>query len=586
MKKIMTSVLALFMTALLLACGNTEPAAVTTDAPSVTEDTGLTTDDPATAEITTEAVPETTAEPEPKRESIEDLVPSSGSKLKIACIGDSITYGWGASNISANSYPAQLQKKLGTKDYTVGNFGLNSSYVLPPDSPYNVKDKERSYRVTDEYKNSLAFNPDVVVIMLGTNDIRSMTVPAAARAFKKAYKELIDSYLELPSVQKVYVATTINHINSTVIKQAMGPMQDLEREVAEEMGLPVIDVYGLTRDFFSTVMHLTNDRVHPNDKYYYAIADTVYDGLLGNKAVPVEVPEASGDVVYVSAKGRNTYDGSSPERAVNSLGYAVGLLSKKGGTVVVCGHYALTYATYLPANVKPVKITSVYNGKDYRTDGADLEIGYDLFISGDIVFDDIEMLVSANGLGIFCQFNSVTFGEGFSTSFKSGTKVQCTLFAGYDSGLAGFDGATASFDGECSIVVSGGSWLCFFGGNRRSKDTYALGEVGKDAVINITINGGEFAGKSGTNRCAAVGDNSTHGTVNLTINGGSFTGTVFALKKMTVSAGNGKYIMDGNLNIVLNGGTFADPAVDDQPRDQMTTLTGKITVTDNASKGN
>ncbi len=582
----MTSVLALLMTVLLLGCGNTEPAAVTTDSFSPPEDTGITADNSATTEITTETVPETTSEPEPERESIEDLVPSSGSRLKIACVGDSITYGWGASNISVNSYPSQLQKKLGTKNYTVGNFGLNSSYVLPPDSPYNVKEKERSYRVTDEYKNSLAFNPDVVVIMLGTNDIRSMTVPAATNAFKKAYKELINSYLDLPSVQKVYVATTINHINATVINQAMGPMQDLEKEVAEEMGLPVIDVYGLTRDFYSTVMHLTNDRVHPNDKYYYAIADVVYDGLVGNKAVPVEAPEASGDVVYVSAKGRNTYDGSSPDRAVNNLGYAVGLLAKKGGTVVICGHYALTYATYLPENGKPVKITSVYNGTDYRTEGADLEIGYDLFISGDVVFDDIEMPVSANGVNVFCQFNNVTFGEGFSTSFKSGAKLECSLFAGFDSGLAGFGTAPASFDGECSIVLSGGSWRCFSGGNRRSKDTYLLGEIGKNAVISITVNGGEFTGRSGTNRCAATGENSTHGTVNLLVNGGNFAGTIFALKRMTLSAGTAKYIMDGNLNIVLNGGSFADPAVDDQLNDKLTSLTGTITVTNNAVKGN
>ena len=46
--------------------------------------------------------------------------------VRIACVGDSITYGYACSNQSTQSYPAQLQKLLGNS-CLVSNFGVNSS---------------------------------------------------------------------------------------------------------------------------------------------------------------------------------------------------------------------------------------------------------------------------------------------------------------------------------------------------------------------------------------------------------------------------------------------------------------------------
>ena len=41
---------------------------------------------------------------------------------RVACIGDSITYGTGLSNRATQAYPARLQALLG-EDYEVRNFG-------------------------------------------------------------------------------------------------------------------------------------------------------------------------------------------------------------------------------------------------------------------------------------------------------------------------------------------------------------------------------------------------------------------------------------------------------------------------------
>jgi sialate O-acetylesterase len=54
----------------------------------------------------------------------------SAQKQKVSCIGNSITYGYGLSNPSTQSYPAQLQVLLGTTEYEVENFGSSGRTML------------------------------------------------------------------------------------------------------------------------------------------------------------------------------------------------------------------------------------------------------------------------------------------------------------------------------------------------------------------------------------------------------------------------------------------------------------------------
>ena len=123
-----------------------------------------------------------TQAPETNNPLIDDIIPASGDKIRIACVGDSITYGTSVANRAMNSYPAKLEALLGKAVVKVGNFGKPSAYVLASDNPYNVKtDASLSYKNTAEFRASLAFDPDVVIIMLGTNDLRSLTAPTSGR---------------------------------------------------------------------------------------------------------------------------------------------------------------------------------------------------------------------------------------------------------------------------------------------------------------------------------------------------------------------------------------------------------------------
>ena len=303
------------------------------------------------------------------------MTPGDGEALRIAFIGDSVTEGIGASDKTTDSYPAQLQGLLGDK-YVVGNFGKSGAYVLDADSQYNVKtNKDLSYRRTQQYKDSLQFNADVVVVILGINDIRSMSCDAAAQELHDGLVSLVEEYKALDGVQKVYVGLSIKISNCNIIQSYCdGPLQAIQREVAEECGVDVLDLYSLTRDYLDVNLHYTSDKTHPNTHHYKEIARAMHSLLMGEEFTPTVPRKSQTGVVYLKAGGLSTGYGATPDTAIGSLAKAVGLLRDGGGTIVLCGAYSTTYETVLPASNGTITITSEYGGVNYaETNGAYLD---------------------------------------------------------------------------------------------------------------------------------------------------------------------------------------------------------------------
>ena len=81
--------------------------------------------------------------------------------IKVACVGNSITFGYLLDNPSTDSYPSQLQKMLGN-GYVVGNFGHSGATLL--------NHGHRPYTKQKEYTEALNYKADIVVIHLGVND--------------------------------------------------------------------------------------------------------------------------------------------------------------------------------------------------------------------------------------------------------------------------------------------------------------------------------------------------------------------------------------------------------------------------------
>lgn len=106
------------------------------------------------------------------------------SPTKVACIGNSITYGIGTENPQVESYPAQLQQLLGC-DYLVGNFGKPGATLL--------NHGHRPYMKQPEFQKAMEFAGDIAVIHLGINDTDPRNWPNYRDEFVRDYLALIDS---------------------------------------------------------------------------------------------------------------------------------------------------------------------------------------------------------------------------------------------------------------------------------------------------------------------------------------------------------------------------------------------------------
>ena len=116
--------------------------------------------------------------------------------IKIACIGNSITYGVGTRNPAKDSYPAVLGQMLGD-GYEVRNFGVSArTMLMKGDHPYMKEER---------YRQALAYNPDIVTIKLGTNDTKPQNWRYKSD-FKKDMETMIRTIRALPSKPEIYLS--------------------------------------------------------------------------------------------------------------------------------------------------------------------------------------------------------------------------------------------------------------------------------------------------------------------------------------------------------------------------------------------
>lgn len=182
-----------------------------------------------------------------------DLEPYDNQKIRVAFVGDDITYGNGVA--SSYSYPVVFNQYFDSR-YNVSNFGVNGAYIMNPNSYYVTLPTTSYYKNTTQYANSISFNPDIVVIMLGSNEIDMLLSMDAYRiAYIDSLQDLISSYKELSSVKKVYVAS-IPYIPSSdeqVDRILKGVLQSYQRTACDGIeGCEYIDIYNMTYPYFAS----------------------------------------------------------------------------------------------------------------------------------------------------------------------------------------------------------------------------------------------------------------------------------------------------------------------------------------------
>lgn len=199
------------------------------------------------------------------------LVLTSGKPVKVACIGDSITFGYGMSMTSWSkcNMPAVLNGLLG-EDYEVRNFGFSARTMMNSgDKPYM---KEKMYQDAKDYK------ADVITIMLGTND----TKPENWTTSEEYAQDLTAMVKELKAAKprpKIYlcypawISKPTWGMSDSLVVNCMIPAID---KVARKNHVKVIDTHATLEGHPDKYIA---DGIHPNTDGAAMLAEDIYKAI-------------------------------------------------------------------------------------------------------------------------------------------------------------------------------------------------------------------------------------------------------------------------------------------------------------------
>lgn len=194
--------------------------------------------------------------------------------VKVACVGNSITYGSGIADRTKDSYPVKLQQMLG-EGYEVGNFGKPGATLL--------NKGHRPYMQQQEYKDALAFAGDIVVIHLGINDTDPRNWPNYRDYFIEDYRALIDSFRMVNPKCRVLIArlTPLSDRHRRFESGTRDWHDEIQLAiecVARHTGVQLIDFHEPLYPY----PYMLPDAVHPNEEGAEILAKTVYEGITGD----------------------------------------------------------------------------------------------------------------------------------------------------------------------------------------------------------------------------------------------------------------------------------------------------------------
>ncbi len=199
---------------------------------------------------------------------------AEAGQTRIACVGDSITYGHRIEGWPENSYPSVLQQMLG-EQYHVNNYGASGFAVQ--------QDADLFYGELPRYQNSLDYEPDIVVFMMGSNDSKPQNWAGEER-FRQDLLNLLDSYGDAEIILCTPAAAfflegqtegvTEHNIQPLIVEE----IAEIIRQVAEERGYTLVDIHAFTAE---NPQWFASDGVHPDAAGAAAIAREIFPAIAG-----------------------------------------------------------------------------------------------------------------------------------------------------------------------------------------------------------------------------------------------------------------------------------------------------------------
>lgn len=219
-------------------------------------------------------------------------------KIKVVCMGDSITEGYGLGDDERVYYPSVLQELLGDS-YEVFNKGVSGSCATNT-TLSDGRIVGYPYQRQPRYHEGLAIKGDIYIVMLGTNDAQdgrydveegqdpcSILIDYEPQ-FTHALQSIADDIRKNNPQAQIYIIKPVPILNCIWRKHQQRYLERLFPHYGEVVqandNMVLLSAYDAFMSYKEKPLEVLyqEDGLHPNAEGAKLIATTVYNGLKEN----------------------------------------------------------------------------------------------------------------------------------------------------------------------------------------------------------------------------------------------------------------------------------------------------------------